>query len=49
VSTELTFAVDLTPLIADPNLNVLAFTQDLIQRFADEVTGRIKSLRKEPI
>ena len=41
VSTGLIFAMDLTPLIQDPELSVTAYTQSFITRFAQEVTARI--------
>lgn len=38
------FAMDLTPLIVDDTLAPLAFTQQFIQRFAQDVTERFKRL-----
>jgi LmbE family N-acetylglucosaminyl deacetylase len=40
-SEGLTFAVDMTPLIADPTLEPIDFTLGYIRRFTDEVTARI--------
>jgi LmbE family N-acetylglucosaminyl deacetylase len=45
VTTGLTFAMDLTPLIADPTKDVLGFAQDLIQHFAQDVTQRIQAMK----
>jgi LmbE family N-acetylglucosaminyl deacetylase len=44
LTTGLSYAVDLTPLVADPALDPDQFTQELIQRFAQDVAGRIKRL-----
>lgn len=38
------FAMDLTPLVLDDSLSPLAFTQQHIQRFAQDVTERFKRL-----
>ena len=43
-TTGLTFAMDLTPLIADARLSVEEFVQGLIKRFAAEVSDRVKRL-----
>jgi len=42
VATGLIFAMDLTPLITDPNLSVTGYTLSFITRFAQEVTTRIE-------
>jgi LmbE family N-acetylglucosaminyl deacetylase len=42
VATGLIFAMDLTPLITDPNLSVTEYTHSFITRFAQEVTARIE-------
>lgn len=42
VATGLIFAMDLTPLIEDPGLSVVAYAQGFIMRLAQEVTGRIQ-------
>ncbi len=43
-STGLIFAMDLTPLVEDPSLDVTEFVQGYIRRFAEEVFGRIARL-----
>ena len=43
-ATGLIFAMDLTPLVVDPNRDVLAFAQELIQHFAQEVATRIGAM-----
>ena len=40
-STGVSFGMDLTPLIQNPDLDILAFVQSYIQRFADDVTNLI--------
>ena len=40
----LTFAVDLTPLVQDAELDPIAYTQAAIQRFSDEITARVAKL-----
>jgi LmbE family N-acetylglucosaminyl deacetylase len=44
VSTGLSFAMDLTPLIQDPGLPPQAFVQEFIARFAQDVAGRLARL-----
>jgi LmbE family N-acetylglucosaminyl deacetylase len=41
VSTGLTFAMDLTPLIQDPSLDPASYVASFISRFADEVRQRL--------
>jgi len=43
-SQGLTFAMDLTPLVKDESLDPAAYVQSLIDRFADEVSSRLKKL-----
>ena len=38
----LSYAMDLTPLVADPGRDIAAFIQEHIQRFAQDVAARIK-------
>lgn len=38
---NLSFAIDLTPLITDPTPEIDAFTQSFIQRFAEDVAARL--------
>ena len=45
-ATGLTFAMDLTPLLADDDLDPAAFTRTLMARFEGEVSDRIASLQK---
>lgn len=40
----LNFGMDLTPLIEEPALDIRAFAQGFIDRFADEVMGRLHKL-----
>jgi LmbE family N-acetylglucosaminyl deacetylase len=44
VSTALTFAIDLTPLISDESISVAEYVKGFIDRFAQEVLGRIQKL-----
>lgn len=44
VMSGLSYAMDMTPLIADPGQDVNSFVQDLIQRFAQDVRERIGRL-----
>jgi len=41
-TTGLTYAIDLTPLITDPEKEIGAYVQGFIQRFADDVADRLK-------
>lgn len=43
VSTGMVFAMDLTPLAHDPALDVIAYVQGYLQRFAEDVRARIAS------
>ncbi len=45
VTTGMNFAMDLMPLIHDPDQDVVAYVQAYIQRFADDVRQRIESAR----
>ncbi len=42
-AAALTFAMDLTPLIHDPNLDVVEYVRSLIERFRSDVEQRLKS------
>ena len=44
-SLGITYGMDLTPLIANPQLNITTFVQEFVQRFADDVTDRLTRLR----
>jgi LmbE family N-acetylglucosaminyl deacetylase len=44
LTTGLSFAMDMTPLILDDDQEPLAFVQELIQRFAHDVSERIRHL-----
>jgi LmbE family N-acetylglucosaminyl deacetylase len=48
-ATQLNFAMDLTPLIADPSLDISDFAQVYINRFADEVNARLGKLTLQPV
>ncbi len=43
-NTSMTYAIDLTPLVADDSLPVDAYIQSYIQRFAQDVGDRLKRL-----
>lgn len=43
-ASGLTFAMDLTPVMEDPSLDVVTYVQAFINRFADDVTGLITTL-----
>jgi hypothetical protein len=45
VSTGLTLAMDLTPLIEDPEKDVQAFVQEFIHRFSQDVAERFARLQ----
>jgi LmbE family N-acetylglucosaminyl deacetylase len=45
VSTQMNFAMDLTPLVQDPSLDIAEYTQAYISRFAADVSGRLTKLR----
>lgn len=42
IATGLSFAMDLTPLISDPSMEIVPYVQGYIERFAQDVAGRIK-------
>ncbi len=44
ITTGLSFAMDMTALIRDDTLEPLAFVNDLIRRFAEDVVGRIRRM-----
>ena len=48
VTTGLNFAMDLTPLVIDPDLEVEAYVQGLIDRFAQDVGRRLQRLQAQP-
>ena len=43
-TTGLNFGMDLTPLIEDPTLDIAVFAQRFIDRFAQEISERLKKL-----
>lgn len=45
VSTSLIYAMDLTPLIKDPSLDIGQYVQGFIDRFAQDVQARIAKVR----
>lgn len=45
VSTSLIYAMDLTPLIKDPSIDVGQYVQEFINRFAQDVQARIAKVR----
>lgn len=45
ISTSLIYAMDLTPLIKDPSLDVAQYVQRFIDRFAQDVLARIAKVR----
>ena len=44
VATGMSFAMDLTPLVHDPDLSVQAYVEGYIERFAQDITGRIQRM-----
>ena len=42
-STSLSFAMDLTPLVSDPSLNILQYVLGFIQRFQNDVQEKLSS------
>jgi hypothetical protein len=46
IATGMIFAMDLTPLIRDPDKSVQAFVEELTGRFVQEVTGRLARLQE---
>jgi LmbE family N-acetylglucosaminyl deacetylase len=44
-TTGMNYAIDLTPLVADPQLDVQAYVQAFVDRFAEDVRGRIGRLK----
>jgi LmbE family N-acetylglucosaminyl deacetylase len=44
-TTGLSFAMDLTPLITDPERDILTFVQEFIQHFAKDVAERLQGAR----
>lgn len=44
VTTGLSYGMDLTPLIENPELNIQDFVHSFIQRFAQDVGGRLKKM-----
>jgi hypothetical protein len=40
-ATGISFAMDLTPLINDPTINISTFIQEYINRFAQDVQDRV--------
>lgn len=45
VTTGLSYGMDMTPLMIDPNLNPADFAAQFIQRFANEVQERVSRMR----
>jgi LmbE family N-acetylglucosaminyl deacetylase len=43
VTTGMAIAMDLTPLIQDPALDIIEYVQSLIKRFADDVAGLVQN------
>jgi len=43
-TTSAVFGMDLTPLVADPDLDISTYIQGFIQRFADDVGSRLSRL-----
>ncbi len=42
LASGLTYAMDLTPLIIQPDLGILSFIQNIVQHFAQDVTDRLQ-------
>jgi LmbE family N-acetylglucosaminyl deacetylase len=45
VATGMVFAMDLTPLVADPEMSILDYVQDVAGRFVQDLTMRLKRLQ----
>ena len=45
VTTALSYAMDMTPLISEPSLDPTAFVEGLIERFREDVNDRIRRMR----
>jgi LmbE family N-acetylglucosaminyl deacetylase len=48
-ASALSYAMDLSPLIADPNLDINDYVQEYIQRFSKNVAGRIQKYVKKRV
>jgi LmbE family N-acetylglucosaminyl deacetylase len=48
VATGMSFAMDLTPLIADPEMDVSGYVSAFVQRFGRDVAARLERLRTGP-
>lgn len=48
-ATHIVYAMDLTPLIYHPNMDITRFITSAIQSFAKDVTGRLNRLRRDSI
>jgi LmbE family N-acetylglucosaminyl deacetylase len=46
VATGMIFAMDLTPLIEDPDVSIRAYVREFTERFVQEVTGRLVRLQE---
>jgi len=44
VATSMAFGMDLTPLIKDPDMNIISYVEIYINRFADDVRNQIGSM-----
>jgi LmbE family N-acetylglucosaminyl deacetylase len=44
-TTSLSYGIDLTPLLIDPNKDIAAFIQEFVNRFSQEITDRFSRLR----
>ena len=45
VTTGMSYAMDLTPLVLDPNKDITAFVEEFIHRFSLDVTDRLQRLK----
>ena len=45
VTLGMSYAMDLTPLISDPNLDVTSYVQEFIDRFVEDVAGRLEKFK----
>lgn len=45
VSTGMTFAMDLTPLVTDPGMAPAAYVGEYLRRFTDDVLSRVESMQ----
>ena len=48
IATGISFAMDLTPLAAEPDTDIWGYLSAFIERFADDVRTRVESMQRQP-